>query len=404
MTKKKVTKKRVSVKKKPTSKKNTNKKSKTPDVSSTIPLFIYRRIALTFVILVAAVLIVVIYLSTMQAVIKVTPVQTTLSSDFIVSVVDVPLSNTDVEGVFIMGGLEKTQNFIPSNTGAKEVDSISEGEVVIYNELSFDQELVKTTRFLSSDNVLFRLSEGVVVPAGGSVVGQVYADKEGVSGNSDPTDFTIPGLSEVRQKKVFAKSDKAFSGGVVSITVVSQIDLDKASALLQQKLIESSKDVLRKESSSEFTGEIFKVEIIDESFSIDPDTEADNFDVTLKLSVAGVFYDKDALNKVAIAKLYEGLGQGKELISEGIDSMEITIDKYDSESETTKLLVRINGQSITSQTSKALEVGRFSGKTKLEVEDMLVGEGVAKSVYVEFFPFWVRTVPRLKDHIYIETL
>lgn len=404
MAKKKVTKKRVSVKKKPVSKKTTTKQSNGENISSTIPLFVYRRIAITFVVLVAAVLIAVIYLSTMQAVIKVTPVQTTLGSDFIVSVVDVPLGNTDVEGVFIKGGLEKTQNFITSKTGAKEIDGVAKGEIIIYNELSFDQELVKTTRFLSPENILFRLSEGVVVPAGGSVSAEVYADEEGANGDVGPTNFTIPGLSEVRQKKVFAKNNKAFTGGVVSITVVSQSDLDQASAIFQKQLIENVKDALRKESASGFTGEIFKVEIDSESFSIDPDTEADNFDVTVSLSVAGVFYDKDALNKIAVAKLYEGLGQGKELISEGVDSMEITFNKYDAESETAKLLVKINGQSITSQTSKALEAGRFSGKTKLEVEDMLVGEGVAESVYVEFFPFWVRKVPRLKDHIYIETL
>ena len=37
-----------------------------------------------------------------------------------------------------------------------------------------------------------------------------------------------------------------------------------------------------------------------------------------------------------------------------------------------------------------------------EVKTLLLGEGVAEAVRVEFFPFWVRTVPQLKDHIYIE--
>ena len=40
--------------------------------------------------------------------------------------------------------------------------------------------------------------------------------------------------------------------------------------------------------------------------------------------------------------------------------------------------------------------------TKEEVNKLLLEEGVATTVSVEFFPFWVRHVPRLKDHIYIE--
>ena len=60
------------------------KSSRTESVSNTIPLLLYRRIALLFVVLVASALGVVLYLATMQAVIRVTTVPKDVVADFIV--------------------------------------------------------------------------------------------------------------------------------------------------------------------------------------------------------------------------------------------------------------------------------------------------------------------------------
>ncbi|MBI4435240.1 hypothetical protein HY630_01070 [Candidatus Uhrbacteria bacterium] len=367
-----------------------------------VPLIMYRRIALTFIVLVAAALLAVLYLSTVQAVIHVDSTEEPITTEFVANVYEVPTRTTDVRGAVVSGTLGRTQTFEPTGESAKTVEDIARGTVTIYNNLTFAQSLVATTRFLTESGVLFRLESAVTVPAGGSVDAQVYADVAGESGNIEPTRFSIPGLSAARQESVYATSAEAFTGGVYSVAVVSQEELDAAAVELESSLLEDAKAMLATEVGETFSGQSYDVEVVEKTFSIESDTEAQSFDVTLTLKVTAVFFDQEALGKIALAKLYEGLGQGQEFVNADASTMAVTVEAVDEEAGQANILVSLAVPAITSRTSEALQVGRFVGMSEEEVRELLVGEGVATDVTVEFFPFWVSTVPRLKDHIYID--
>jgi hypothetical protein len=409
-TKKSAPKKRVAVKKRGTKKKKTAvKKVAVKDIEelditqpAAVPLIMYRRIALTFIVLVAAALLAVLYLSTVQAVIHVDSTEEPITTKFVANVFETPTSTTDVRGVVLSGILGRTQTFEPTGESAKTVEDTARGAVTIYNNLSFAQPLVATTRLLDESGVLFRLEEGVSVPAGGSVEAQVYADTQGESGNIEPTRFTIPGLSAARQESVYATSSSAFTGGVYSVAIVSSEELEAAATDLGKSLLEDAKAMLVTEAGEEFSGQSYDVEVVERSFSIEPDTEAQSFDVVLALKVTAVFFDQEALGKIAIAKLYEGLGQGQEFINIDSNDLMVEVSAVNEEAGQANILVSLSVPAITSRTSKALEVGRFVGMSENEVRELLVNEGVATEVSVEFFPFWVNSVPRLKDHIYID--
>ncbi|MBI4592341.1 hypothetical protein HY733_02750 [Candidatus Uhrbacteria bacterium] len=402
-TKKSVPKKRVAVKK------GGAKKITVTDIEdleitqpAAVPLIMYRRIALTFIVLVAAALLAVLYLSTVQVVIHVDSTEEPITTEFVANVYEVPTRTTDVRGAVVSGTLGRTQTFEPTGESAKTVDDIARGTVTIYNNLTFAQALVATTRLLSESGVLFRLESAVTVPAGGSVDAQVYADVAGESGNIEPTRFSIPGLSATRQESVYATSTEAFTGGVYSVAVVSQAELDAAASELESSLLEDAKAMLITEAGEIFSGQSYDVEVVEKTFSIEPDTEAQSFDVTLTLKVTAVFFDQEALGKIAVAKLYEGLGQGQEFMNADASNMVVTVEAVDEEAGQANILVSLAVPAITSRTSEALQVGRFVGMSEDEVRELLVGEGVATDVTVEFFPFWVSSVPRLKDHIYID--
>src|SRR3989339_1060981 len=367
-----------------------------------VPLIMYRRIALTFIVLVAAALLAVLYLSTVQAVIHVDSTEEPITTEFVANVYEVPTRTTDVRGAVVSGTLGRTQTFEPTGESAKTVEDIARGTVTIYNNLTFAQSLVATTRFLTESGVLFRLESAVTIPAGGSVEAQVYADIAGESGNIAPTRFSIPGLSAVRQESVYATSAEAFTGGVYSVAVVSQAELDAAASELESSLLEDGKAMLITEVGETFSGQSYDVEVVEKIFSIEPDTEAQSFDVVLTLKVTAVFFDQEALGKIAVAKLYEGLGQGQEFLNVDASNMVVTVEAVDEEAGQANILVSLAVPAITLRTSEGVQGGRFVGMSQDEVRELLVGEGVATDVTVEFFPFWVSTVPRLKDHIYID--
>jgi hypothetical protein len=367
-----------------------------------VPLIMYRRIALTFIVLVAAVLLVVLYLSTVQAVIHIDSTEEPTIAEFVANVYEVPTRETDVRGAVVSGTLGRTQTFEPTGDSSKIVDDIARGTVTITNNLPFAQTLVGTTRLLSESGVLFRLQDAVTIPAGGTVDAEVYADVAGETGNIAPTRFSIPGLSVTRQASVFATSSQAFTGGVYSVAVVSQEELDLAAVELEASLLMDAKAMLIAEVGETFTGQSYDVEIVEKTFSIESDTEAQSFDVTLTLKVTAVYFDQEALGKIALAKLYEGLGQGQEFVNVSVDAMQVGVETVDEEAGQANIHVSLSVPTITSRTSNALQVGRFVGMNEEEVRNLLVDEGVAIDVSVDFFPFWISTVPRLKDHIYIE--
>ncbi|NQV90301.1 hypothetical protein HQ487_02735 [Candidatus Uhrbacteria bacterium] len=367
-----------------------------------VPLIMYRRIALTFIVLVSAALLAVLYLSTVQAVIHVDSTESDITAEFVANVFETPTRATDVRGSVISGTLGKSRSFDSLGVSSKLVEDIARGSVTIYNNLSFAQQLVETTRFLSESGVLFRLEDTVSVPAGGSVVAEVYADEVGATGNSEPSRFTIPGLSAARQESVYAQSTEAFTGGEYAIAIVTQGEMDLAADELEAELLEDAKAMLLNQGGEAFTGQSYDVEIIEKTFSIEPETEAQRFDVALTLKVTSVFYETEALEKIAIAKLYEGLGQGEEFVNLNASAMIVRVEGVDEEAGQANILVSLSVPAITSRTSNALKVDRFVGLSEEEVRALLLGEEVATEVSIEFFPFWVNTVPRLKDHIYID--
>ena len=176
---------------------------------------------------VSIVLVIVVYLSTVEATILVTPMQKPFTSDLIVQTAVNPVNPTDVKGAVVTGTLHKTKTFIPTGTGAKKIEGFAKGNLTITNKTSISQSLVATTRFLSKEGVLFRLEKSVIVPANGSVVASVYADKIGASGNIPASHFTIPGLSPVKQASIYADSTVAFTGGEQAIAVVKRIGYAK---------------------------------------------------------------------------------------------------------------------------------------------------------------------------------
>lgn len=370
--------------------------------ATAVPLLLYRRIALAFIVVVAAVLLVVMYLSTMQAVIHVKPVAKDFSSDLIVHTTASPIEETDIRGTVVSGTMTKTKIFQPSGEGAKQVEGKSGGTVILTNKSNAPQALVATTRLLSSGGILFRLDKSVVVPAGGTIDAMVHADKPGATGDIAPSHFTIPGLNATKQAQIYADSKTAFTGGVQTVAVVSKTELQASVDALKEEITSDAKEMLRAQAGTGFDGEVFAADITNQKTSIQPDTESKSYDVTLTVKIAGVFYDRTALKKLFSQHLYEGLGQGQDFAGTKVDDMQVTIDQYNIAQKVSSLHAHLEGKMIITRTNKALDVGRFVGMTEDDVQKTLVKSGVAESVQVDFFPFWLNKIPRLKDHIYIE--
>ncbi len=130
-----------------------------------------------------------------------------------------------------------------SGDGTYTVHQASHGKITIYNTQSKRQRLVAKTRFESSDGLVFRIRNAIVVPAShgivpGSVTATVYADTAGSQYNITSSSFTVPGLAGTRlASKVYAKSFVAMSGGFSGVRAkVSSSKEASTHALLRSAL------------------------------------------------------------------------------------------------------------------------------------------------------------------------
>ncbi len=365
-------------------------------------LKLYRRIAIAFVVVTVVLLGVVLLLSTVKASISIVPNTESVSTEFITDVVASPSEASDIPGRVLEISVEQAKEFIvDANDEQSGVPAKSGGTVTIYNTSSIQQPLVATTRLLSEDGVLFRIDESVVVPAGGSVDVMAHADEPGLDGEIDPTTFTIPGLNESRQEEVYAESATAMTGGMEYIAVVTAEDLVDAEEALAAEMRTAAREELRELLETTYSGEAWFDEITEKVSDTEPDTEAGKFTISISMTVTGVFYDSEKLQSIAEGKLYENLDQGYELVSIDRDNMVVTVEKYDAEDEVANVRVYLDGTMIISPANALLDKDNFVGLSAADINEQMINEGIAASVEVNFFPFFLNKVPGLKDHIEI---
>lgn len=131
----------------------------------------------------------------------------------------------------------KTSGTFPATGAASSTTDRATGTATIVNTTSREYTFVATTRLLSKEGVLFRMTQSTKIPANGSVDVQVRADQPGAEGDIGPTTFTIPGLPPDQQRLITAKSDSAMTGGSgEGVKGVSQSDIEAAKSELTAKL------------------------------------------------------------------------------------------------------------------------------------------------------------------------
>ncbi len=372
-----------------------------PSVAPTPSLKLYRRIAMSFVAITFLTLGVVMYLSFTRATIHVTPEQKDVSTNFIADVVATPASDTDVAGKVVSTIFEQASTMpLTAGEGLKQVEGKSGVMVTITNTTASDQPLVATTRLLSTAGVLFRIDSAVTAPAGGSVQVMAHADQPGVAGDIAPTKFTIPGLNAALQKTIYAESSVPATGGVVSVQVVAQSDLDAAADALQAQMLEAGKETLRLQAGGTWSGEAFFTEVMEKKSDTVPGTEASEVTISMKLRVVAVFYQQEDLLKIAQGKLYEQVPKGMELVGSA-DAVSVTVDKYDLDTQIANVSVTLGGTATLAPTSTLFDKQQFLGKSANQVKASLESSDAIKSVEIKFSPFWLRRMPTLKDHIKI---
>lgn len=286
-----------------------------------------------------------------------------------------------------------TEQYQP--TGTRTVQGTSKGEVIIYNKTAADQPLVKTTRLLDPNGVMFRVAETTRVPAHGQVTVSVYADQAGAASDLAPTIFTIPGLPEAKQKVVYAESKAAMSGGAATVGILSSDDITSAQANFKEKVKQAFLQTISQ------TGRELSVSVSEQSVktSAKAGDQVGSFTVSGTSTLIVVSYDmKDLTAKVA-SEVSSKIDTSAERFITADRKPTVSVSNFSLKDGTADLAVTQDALVTLDANVDKLAPTNFVGKSKDEIQRYILGLDHVVGVDIKFSPSWMSSAPTVADRI-----
>ncbi|MFO7807010.1 MAG: hypothetical protein R6V40_01130, partial [Candidatus Moraniibacteriota bacterium] len=318
-----------------------------------------------------------------------------------------------IEGSFSEFEFSQTETFSSSGEEFSSDKGKARGKVMIYNNYSSkDQPLVATTRVLSEDGKLFRLTERVTVPGmedeePGVVEAKVMADEPGDEYNINPTSFTIEGFKGgPKYEKFEVKSEDKMQGGKDNVEnqkvkVVTEGDIEKA----RKETVERLKNSLNKKienkigSDMTFLENSMEKEITDSSSNYQAGDVADNFKYTVKEKVKLAYFPEGDLEKQIRENLNKEAEKG--LALKKINEIEYLKDIVDFEEKEMDLTISVQG--LFQHKINEDEIKEDLHKSKQgEIKQYLTEMPELEKAAISYDPDWLRSFSVRSENILIK--
>jgi hypothetical protein len=373
-----------------------------------VPAKSYKRIAIVFLVLSFLLLGTIAYFSLARVNIIVVPQSELVVTNFKATVggsesrgLDQPQDNK-IAGEVVTTEVEVSEIF--DVKASQTIPAKAEGQVSLINNLSTQQTLVVNTRLLSPAGIIFRLTERQLIPPGGRSLARVIADQPGEQGNIGPARFTIPGLSPARQDLVYAVSASPMTGGLVEAQVTTPEELDTARQLVETLLLEKAKAKLIEDIGGlpdQLSGDNLVVEITQIDLPTEPGQAAAQFSVSGQARAAAVIIAGGDDFTLAYDNLVNITPPHLKLKNHLAETFSASVEQIDWAQNSATLAVHLEGEASVMLDLGSFDKEKLIGMGNEELENYFLEFAGVKETRISFSPFWVTSVPPLKDHIEI---
>jgi len=368
-------------------------------------LKLYRRIAYFFVALTVVLVVVVSYFTFAKVSIVLIPNQERVSNNMIFDVFDkdnnLHSGTNSIKGIVKEIKIEKQKEY--EAHGEEIIGKEAAGEVIITNTYVKNQPLVATTRFLTPDGKLFRLRNTVNVPAGGSVVAELYADAPSPDMAISPTKFTIPGLWAGLQDKIYAESSESIKYSKKVKKHITADDIENSIRDLKQQMLTEAKITVNEEYK-EYGQILYKIDEDSISSEVLAETgeEKDVFSATMEAGVVVVAFNDDQATNLAKQKFVSSLAEGREMLSFDQSNIVYALNNYDSEKGSATINATFEGRVSLSDDFDVVKIDKILGLSEEQLNVYLESLQDIAGFEVNFKPSFIKKVPKLKDKIEVK--
>lgn len=360
---------------------------------------LYRRLAMTFLSATVVVVGIIAFFTFQKATISVKQDPIPVAASFSAEISESPTvtSTLGFQGIVVAVTTSTEALFQPSKTIDKP--GKSHGTVTVFNKGTSPQSLVATTRFLSESGVLFRAVNAVSVPAQGTALVEVAADKPGPEGDIAPGKFTIPGLNAAQQKLVYGESSQKMTGGAGKVGVVTQSDIDNAQESARKILLEIGQKELTSIKVPADSDVLYATVNIKAVSSAKVGDQVSEFKVTTSGTMAYVAYPKSSLFAAADREVQSKAPTAYHKVVFVNDAPAISLQSIDVAKKSAILQVYREGKAVLDNRSAALQPSMFMGQSKTQITDQIKSIKGVTSVDVNLMPPWIDSAPKVPARI-----
>lgn len=277
-------------------------------------------------------------------------------------------------------------------TAEQQVEKQASGRIKIINKHKEDpQELVKNTRFQTSNGLIYRIRDSIVVPGytmsgstlvPGTLEVEVFADSAGEEYNTSNVDFTIPGFAGREQfEKITAQSVTDITGGYIGIRKVVSEEAKKEA----QKNLEAELRSQIEKTQTQSTEYIIVPDITTLTYGeIQDKVEGDSVVLSLSASVDAYSFVKK--------ELFDFLGQNTLAGASSTDSF--TLDSGLLTFAVDKDIVKITGSAPIIWVTDTEQLKKdFLNKKRSEVVEVINSYHSFEKAEANLSPFWKTRFP-----------
>jgi hypothetical protein len=304
--------------------------------------------------------------------------------------------------------------FFPAS-GKENVVQKATGRITIYNEYSSaSQPLVATTRFVTPDGLIYRLTEAVTIPGArikdgtiepSSIQANVIADKAGPEYNRTSHDrLSIPGFSGAKHEKFYGELISAAGGYIGEKAVPTEKDINSAKETVSDILRTSLQNNLLNSRQGDFkildgASQVELTKLAVNSYT----NEKGEFSVLAEGVFRAMGFREKDVKDLLISRAVASSDWGKSIPDPVFKDVRITYgtSTIDFSKGTIKVPVRAEGE-ITSSFSPDEFKDRISGLDISQARNALGEIGGLKEGKISIWPFWIQTVSSNPDRLEIQ--
>ncbi len=296
-------------------------------------------------------------------------------------------------------------------SGKKQVSKKSNGKITIYNAYSSEpQKLVSTTRFMTPDGKIFRLTQTIVVPGAKIVDGKIVsssiesgiiADKAGVEYNIvGNIRFTIPGFKGTpRYEGFYAEAKGDISGGFIGeIAYPTEEDIRLAKIEISKALGDATKVAVLEKIPKEFkmVENSFFFNIVKQTVNSEAN-EQGQFTIFAEAENTVMAFLEDDIRNSLSARVKNEIGENHiiktDKLSYGLARVDLAVGRMTFPIDYKAILARkIDNESLKSQ---------FYNKSEKDLKALLLSMPGLESAEINLWPRWVRRVPNRSDKVVV---